>query len=301
MRASLQQLESFYWIARLGGFHAAARHQHLTQPTISSRIQELEDILGAKLFERGGYRAQITPFGRTILAQAEKMLQLADQIEHAARQAHPLHGLLRLGTNESTATTGLIALLSALKTAFPELKVQLTIDVGATLSRKLIARELDMTLLIDPLPAPHVIDEAIGRCALQWVASPGQGLSKRELTPADLASLPIVVTPPPSSLHSAMAEWFRAGQCAFDDVSTCNSIGTMVQMVAAGYAVALLPQTIVQPGIDSGALRALAVKPKIAPRAYYVSYLRDEQGLADGAIVRIAREVLTRSGLLLPL
>jgi DNA-binding transcriptional LysR family regulator len=46
MRISLQQIETFYWVARLGGFHAAARHQHLTQPTISARIQDSKSISG---------------------------------------------------------------------------------------------------------------------------------------------------------------------------------------------------------------------------------------------------------------
>ncbi len=301
MRASLQQIESFYWVARLGGFHAAARHQHLTQPTVTARIQELEEILGAKLFERGGYRAEITPLGRDVLAQAEKLLQLADDIEKTAKRRNPMRGLLRLGTNESTAMAGLIDLLSALKTTYPELRVELTIDVGTTLSRKLNARELDITLLTDPVSAPHVIDEAIGRADLQWVSCARQVLPKRELTPADLAGLPIVVTPPPSSLHGVMAEWFRSAHCPFENFSTCNSVWLMAQLVAAGHAIALLPRSIVQPGIDSGILRALAVKPQIAPRTYYVSYLRQEQGLADGAIVRMAQDVLTRSGLLRPL
>ena len=301
MRASLQQLDSFYWVARLGGFHAAARHQNLTQPTISSRIQELEEILGAKLFERGGYRATITPFGRSILAQAEQMLQLADQIEHAARRAYPLRGLLRLGTNEATMMSGLIELLSVFKVNFPDRKVHLTIDVGATLARKLVQRELDMTLLMEPVAAPHIVDQAIGRCELLWVAAAGQALPKREMTPADVAALAIVVTPPPSALYSTMAAWFRAADCAFDPPSTCNSVGMMTQMVAAGYAVALLPKTIAQPGIDGGLLRAMAVKPKIAPRTYYIAYPDDEPGLADGTIARLAQEVLTRSGLLLPL
>jgi len=46
MRYSFDQLESFYWVAHLGGFRAAARQQHLSQPTVSARIHELERILG---------------------------------------------------------------------------------------------------------------------------------------------------------------------------------------------------------------------------------------------------------------
>jgi DNA-binding transcriptional LysR family regulator len=75
----------------------------------------------------------------------------------------------------------------------------------------------------------------------------------------------------------------------------------MVQLVAAGHAVALLPRAVVQAGIEGGILRVIAAKPLIAPRTYYVSYLGSERGLDDGALVRMAREVLMRTGLLIPL
>lgn len=299
MKASLQQIESFYWVARLGGFHAAARHQHLTQPTVSARIQELEEILGIKLFERGGYRAEITPIGRDFLMQAEKMLRLADDFENIGKRRNTMRGLLRLGTNESTAATGLIELLTRLKANYPELRIELTIDIGTTLSRKLNARELDVTLLTDPISAPHVIDEVLGQTELQWVASPHLPLPKRELAPADIAALPIVVTPPPSSLHSVVTEWFRNDGSELTNFSTCNSVALMTQLVAAGHAVALLPRSMVQVEINSGLIRALPIRPAIKPRPYYISYLRE--GLCDSAIALIAREVLTQSGLLMSL
>ena len=56
MQATLAQIEAFYWIARLGGFRAAAARFNLTQPTISLRIRGLEQALGLKLFERPAAR-----------------------------------------------------------------------------------------------------------------------------------------------------------------------------------------------------------------------------------------------------
>src|SRR5260370_1788660 len=119
MRISLQQIETFYWVARLGGFHAAARHQHLTQPTISARIQEFEEHLGVRLFERGRSRSELTLAGRNALANAEKMLKLADNLERIGKRGDPMQGLLRLGANESIAQAGLADLLPPLKTRLP--------------------------------------------------------------------------------------------------------------------------------------------------------------------------------------
>lgn len=299
MKATLQQIETFYWIARLGSFHAAARHLHLAQPTISARIRELEIALGLKLFEREKYRAEMTVAGRDVLQQAEKMLQLADELAKTAGRRNPLRGLLRLGANESAAMVGLIELLSRLKASYPELQVELTIDVGTTLSRKLNARELDIAILSDPISAPHVVDEVIGKVALQWVASPQVQL-KHDLTPHDIAALPVVVVPSPSTLHSVTVEWFRSAHCEFARFGTCNSMSMMLRLVEAGHAIAILPLPVVRHAIEHGTVRALTVKPPLAPRAYYVSYLREQHELADGGVVAMMREVLTQSGLLSP-
>lgn len=301
MRPSFQQLEAFYWVTRLGGFHAAARQLHLTQPTISMRIRELEDALDLKLFKRTRQRAEITPAGREVFLQAEKMLRLADELAGIASRSDSLRGLLRLGANESTAITGLTELLSRLKATYPRLKVELTIDVGAVLSRKLNARELDMAILSDPISAPHVLDEAIGMVKLGWVGSLRLALPKRELTPVEAGSLPIVVTPDPSTLHSVVKEWFRSEGVDFDNYSTCNSMALMTKLVIAGHAIAVLPLSAVQAEIKLGTVHALPTKPSIGTRTYYLSYLRDQRGLEDGAIVRMAREVLMQSGLLMPL
>ena len=77
MRLTLAQIETFYWIARLGSFHAAARQLCVTQPSVSGRIRELERELGCALFDRTGGRARLTETGKAIRQQAETMLSLA--------------------------------------------------------------------------------------------------------------------------------------------------------------------------------------------------------------------------------
>lgn len=299
MRPGFHQLEAFYWVARLGGFHAAARHLHLTQPTISARIQELEDTLGIKLFERVRQRAEITPAGRDVFAHAEKMLRLADELTGIAGRRNGFRGLLRLGANESTAIIGLTELLSRLKANYPELKVELTVDLGTVLSRKLNARELDMAILSDPVSAPHVVDDPIGMVELGWVGSPRLSLPKRDLTPADAASLPIVAMSEPSTLNTVMADWFRGANVDVENVNTCNSMALMIRLAVAGHAIALLPLSVIRTEIENGTVAVLPAKPAIGSRMYYMSYLRDQRALKDGSLTRLAREVLMASGLLM--
>ncbi|MDB5837346.1 MAG: hypothetical protein JWR14_7176 [Caballeronia sp.] len=298
MRISLQQIETFYWVARLGGFHAAARHQHLTQPTISARIQEFEEHLGVRLFERGRGRSELTLAGRDALADAEKMLKLADNLERVGKRADPMQGLLRLGANESIAQAGLADLLTHMKTRYPQMKIELTIDVGVTLGRKLGAREIDVAILNDSTDAPHVVETAIGHTDLHWVASP-QLVPDPIATPYTLASAPIITVSQPSSNHSLVMNWFRNARCTPENISSCNSLSTMLRLVAAGHAAAVLSPAIMCADIENGLVHVLNTERPITQQAFFVAYQEERHGGMD-AIVELVKDVLTRSRLLIP-
>src|SRR5580692_12433276 len=97
MRIQISQLEAVQWIARLGSFRAAAMRLNLSQPTISMRVRELERHLGTALFDRSGYRAQLTEAGRDLVRYAERILSLTDEIEQRSARVPQVTGPIRLG------------------------------------------------------------------------------------------------------------------------------------------------------------------------------------------------------------
>ena len=101
----LKQLEAFYWVAKLGSFHAAARRLDITQPTISLRIRELEKLLGADLFDRGGRHAVPTVRGRELVGHAEEMLRIAAAIREQVGRPQALSGIVRVGVTGVPAAT----------------------------------------------------------------------------------------------------------------------------------------------------------------------------------------------------
>src|SRR5262249_51503225 len=74
---NLRQLETFYWVAKLGSFSAAADRLNATQSTVSMRIQDLERDFGHTLFDRGRRGARITAMGRELMRYAEEVLRLS--------------------------------------------------------------------------------------------------------------------------------------------------------------------------------------------------------------------------------
>jgi len=272
MRASLAQLEAFYWIARLGSFHAAARHLHITQPTVSARIAELENLLGARLFERDRQKAELTTRGRGMVDSVDRMLRLSDDIAQHTGSNRTLRGLLRLGAVESVALLALPRLLPRFIASYPELKVELTLDVGASLSRKLNAGELDVAILTDPQVNDTITVEPVGRVALAWMASHRFKLPKRVIQPRDLRKLPIFTMPNPSTIFISMAHWFSAAEMEPEHVSSCNSLALMARLIVEGQGVAVLPTALMKTEIDSGLIRILPTKMALAPGTMAVAH-----------------------------
>ena len=272
MRASLAQLEAFYWIARLGSFHAAARHLHITQPTVSARIAELEVILGARVFERTRQKAELTKRGHGMVDAVDRMLKISDDIAQHSTSSKTLRGLLRLGAVESVALLALPRLLPRFIASYPDLKVELTLDVGSALSRKLNASELDLAILTDPQVNDTITVEPVGRILLGWVASKQVTLPKRDIRPRDLRTLPILTMPNPSTTFISMTHWFSTADIEPEHVSSCNSLALMSRLLVEGHGVAVMPTAIIQNEIANGSIRLLPIRPTIAPGTMAVAY-----------------------------
>jgi DNA-binding transcriptional LysR family regulator len=293
MRITLRQIEAFYWTAKLGSVHAAAEHLNFSQPAVSARIKELEGALEVELFARRNQRMQPTPEGRDAITQAERLLAAAQDFERIGRAGPPLEGVLRLGSDESTAMVALSEILSQLKRRHPKLIVELSIDVGTVLKEKLRKREIDIALHTAGGAASHVVDELLGWVDFQWVASREFEVPEGDFTPALASQLPIVTNPPPSTLNGMVQKWLRDGGFDFDAVNSSNSLQLMLRLVQAGHALAVLPMPVVRELLATGELRLLPARPAIPPAAYYASYVKDDARRGTSAVVvEVAKSVL---------
>ena len=292
MRISLRQLEAFFWTARLGSFHAAARHLNVSQPAVSTRIKELEAALNLALFTRQNQRVHLTPEGRHAVAYAERALSAGQEFERLGRTGKPLEGVLRVGSDESTAIMALSEILRQLKQRHPRLVVEITIDVGSVLQEKLRKRAIDIAFHTTAGSAAHVVDQLLGWVEFVWVAAVGMNIPDGPFTPMTAARMPIVTNSAPSTLNALVQRWLRSGGVEFDGVNSCNSLSLMLQLVREAHAIAILPLPVLREQIADGALRCLPASPAIPDMAYYASYVVDEAGEDTFVVVDIARQVL---------
>jgi DNA-binding transcriptional LysR family regulator len=296
MRYTLAQLEAFFWVARLGGFGPAARHLNLTQPTISLRVREMEQSLGVRLFNRGGYRPVLSPEGATILSRAESLLSLADEIETELRQRERLHGLLRIGATDVFAMMHLSELLTLLESEHPMLCVQVTVDFSTRLERMLSDHELDIAIMTRPRSGSPFV-QPLANVELAWFVPAGSRFDRGELSPADLVDAQIISNPPPSHLHTTIVEWFRHDDRMPTRISTCNPLLVMARLVASGFGVALLPTVLLRAEPCNLLIRAQISHPHIPPHEMCI-VANDSQTPGLHEVAEGARQAIGRGGLL---
>jgi len=129
MLPTLRQLQYLKLLAEHGSFSRAAEAAHVTQPTLSAGVQELEKILGATVVDRARAGVILTPIGEEAVSRASDILARAEDLVQAAKSAgQPLSGRFRLGVIPTIAPFLLPKALPVLRTRFPKLKLFLRED-----------------------------------------------------------------------------------------------------------------------------------------------------------------------------
>ncbi|CAH1656625.1 LysR family transcriptional regulator [Chelatococcus asaccharovorans] len=263
MRYTFGQAEAFYWVARLGGFRAAAAHLNLSQPTVSLRVKELERILGGELFDRSLYRPVPTSLGASIYGDVERMLAHAELVQRRSREDLPGRGLLRIGAADSFAARILPDLLAAIAARHPSLQVDVTVDFSTRLEQLLLDRAIDIAFLSQPRAHEKIVITPLWQIDLVWVVGRHLAFDGDVATPEKLVGLPIFTNSPPSGLFTTIQMWFGTRGLKPLRLNTCNPLTVIARLANAGTGAALLPREILSfsgAGLD---LRVLEADPPV--------------------------------------
>ena len=292
---NIRQLETFYWIAQLGTFSAAAERLHTSQANVSARIRELEEELDIALFERIGRRVQLTLKARELLPHAYSVVTDAARLRMAAGRPDLVQSLIKIGMGEAVATQSLVAIIEELKRHYPDAEVGLEIDLNVQLMNKVSRGEIDVAVVAGPVDAPELQFTPIGAMDLVWVGLASCFRNKTLVHPADLANVPLMVLPREARLHTQMLEWFAEHGTTPTRVSYCNNLTTMLVAARAGVCVSLMPQRFVAADLQAGKLLAPVAEPPLGALKFYVA---TRAGGIDPAVPEIAAIVAKAAQLL---
>ena len=258
---TIRQLECLVAVADKLNFRQAAEVCYITQPALSAQIQQLERMLGLRLFERDRRHVLPTAAGTAMARKARAILtDIRDLAESATSFKAPLTGTLRLGVIPTAAPYILPRALAETHRRYPRLRLLLREGQTAQLLDQLNEGSLDLLLLALEANLGDLETLALHRDPFVLAVPPGHRLAHRKrVSEKDLQSEEVLLLDDGHCLRDqALSLCNRAGASELGDFRA-SSLTTLVQMVAGGVGVTLLPEMSLR--AEAGPERRLALVP----------------------------------------
>ncbi|MDB5485606.1 MAG: transcriptional regulator, LysR family, partial [Tardiphaga sp.] len=227
-------LETFLWVVTLGSFRGAAQKLNTTQPAISQRIAQLERELGVKLLQRERPLASPTPSGRQLMVYAEKLIGLRADMMAAVGDRSAMRGVMRLGVAETIVHTWLPRLIERVNAAYPNLSLEIEVDITPNLRARLMAQEIELAFLIGPLAVSTVRNRVLCDYPVGFLASPSLKLGRRKLAIAELAKFPIITFPRKTQPYENVRALFNRPDLPPIRLHASASLATVIHMAIEG-------------------------------------------------------------------
>ncbi len=233
-------LQSFLAVCEHGSFADAARRLNLTPAALSARIRTLEEEIGTALIARAGRRTRPTEAGLRVLDRARDLVRQARDLQAIANNDERL-GMLRLGVATSTLAELTPAVLASLYQVHPDLRVQVASGASSWLYGRVVARDLDAALIVEP---EHSVPKGfewlvVKRERLVLIAPPE--------TPATADPLQLLAERPLLRFDRELRggqiaeEWLRRNGIAPRERLEADMLDTLAYLVADGVGIALVP------------------------------------------------------------
>ncbi|SLN54674.1 putative hydrogen peroxide-inducible genes activator [Falsiruegeria litorea R37] len=273
---TLKQLEAFSFVVDMGTFRAAAGALGTTQPNISSRISALEAALNVTLLYRDAGSVRLTTKGKELLERTRDVLRAGEALLEAAGRQELIEERLRLGVTELVACTWLQSFLRQLRREYPNLRVELQVDLSRQIEERLREGQLDLALQNGPFTSRATGERTLSSETYVWVAneevakslgggeSVGRFFKRAVLTHARH-------TTAGNALHELAKErGYDAGKIVHS-----SALSACLPMVSEGMGVALLPKSLVQGELDAGRLKLPNADWIAPPLAFFARFNAD--------------------------
>lgn len=260
----LRLLRQFVAVAEELHFHRAAARLHMSQPPLTAAIRRLEELLDAELIVRGNRTLGLTAAGQVLLLEARRTLQQAEHaFAHTRDVAAGRSGTLRMAYVGSAMYGRLPGLIRRFRQSHPHVRLELREATSRQQQRMLRAAEIDLGVLIPPVPEANDLQlRAFDRDGLV-IAMPSEHpllAAARMFDVADLAGEDFVMWPADEGIgfHSHVMTLCRASGFAPRVVQEAHGMHAVLSLVAVGAGVSIVPASMC--GFRSEEIRYQAIE-----------------------------------------
>lgn len=261
---NVDQIKAFHKVAALGSFTKAARELFLTQSAVSQQIGALEGEMGGRLFDRSGRKVRLTGEGEVLLAFAERLFDLHEEIETIFGSLRTLQrGKIAVGATAVIGTYLMPAVISAYHRQYPGIEIDLQMGNSEQILRMILDREVDLGIA-GMIKKPATLNAVlIHREKLLFVCSPQSVLATRKcVSLGELDRIPFIWREKGTQTLTLVRRWFQQNatdKFPHQTLSLAN-MEAAKRIVEEGYGVTIIPTTAARREIEAGLLRRLNVK-----------------------------------------
>ena len=282
---TLRHLRVFLAVYQTQNVTRAAERLHMTQPTVTRAVQELERYYGVRLFERINRRLYITQSGRQLYARAVHIVGSFDRMEKELKNWDEF-GLLRIGATPTLASVLLPKTLMTFEKKHPKLRVRCSVENGTHLQEALADDRLDFALIEGEVAAEHLHAEPFSEDRLILLLPPDDPRRNAPaLTLRELAESPLLLREKGSMGRSFLDRVFAAHDLPLEPLMESISTHAIIQAVHAGLGISFLPQRLIRHSVESGFVATRAVDDEPFVRRNFAVWHEDK------FLTRSAREL----------
>ncbi|MDO5789909.1 MAG: LysR family transcriptional regulator [Eggerthella sp.] len=270
----LRTLRYFLAVAREENMTEAANVLHVTQPTLSRQIADLERELGVELFERTNRSCMLTSDGMRLRQRAEEIISLVEQTEgELADRELGIAGNIRIGAGETRAMQVVLGAFADVRRDYPGVTCELYTGNADAVEERLERGLLDFALVIEPVNLEKyewIRMPNANRVGLA-VSADGPWGALEVATPADVAKMPLLISSRTSNKAVDLVSW-SGGAFSFDELDVVGSfdlIGNASHLVRSGVACAMGIDHLLQVD-DASDLRFIPLEPSLEIASFVI-------------------------------
>ena len=258
----LRSLHIFIQVAELNSFTRAGEKLGYSQPTVSFQIKQLEQELGVALFDRIGHTVSLTDPGKDVLAYAQRIVNLWQEMEMDASGQREVGGMVRLGMADSLCGPLIVREFSRFRKEYPKAILHITTAGTGDLFRLLDRNEVDVLCTLDDhvYNTNYVIahEEKIG---VNFVVSPSNPLAaKGRAAIQDLVDQPFLLTEKDISYRRLLDENLARRSLEIQPVLEISRADLICRLVAQDMGVSFLPDYVTEGAVQAGEVVRLQVE-----------------------------------------
>ncbi|MCE5285914.1 MAG: LysR family transcriptional regulator [Pelosinus sp.] len=273
---TLRHMQIYIAVCDENNMTKAAAKLHMTQPSVSLAIRELEMHYKVLLFERLGHRLFITEAGRRLLIYARHMVSLNLQAESAMHTFENFF-TIRLGASVTIGEAVLVNLLQYMSKENPKQEIFSEIHNTTELEAMLLKDELDMALVEGKIQSEYLFVEPFMVDELIFIISPSsEFLKKNEITPAELTELRFFVREAGSGTRNLFESIMNQMDIKIRIAGVYNNAETIKKAVMAGLGASVISRRAVREELAQGKLVSFAIKNIAFKRNFSIVYHKNK-------------------------